>query len=96
MNLSFRKISRRFKKHKNRYVELSTPRISQESNSKPENPNFREKNHAKLDLKDYYEINLWKDILADLSKELEEKWNALRGATDERSKKLDHNMALQR
>ncbi|CAG5088442.1 Oidioi.mRNA.OKI2018_I69.PAR.g11841.t3.cds [Oikopleura dioica] len=37
-----------------------------------------------------------KDILSDLSKELEEKWNALRAATDERSKKLDANMALQR
>ena len=40
--------------------------------------------------------NPWKDILSDLSKELEEKWNALRAATDERSKKLDANMALQR
>ena len=57
---------------------------------------FEKRIRPNLTIKDYYEINLWKDILADLSKELEEKWNALRGATDERSKKLDHNMALQR
>jgi len=73
VNLSFRKISRRFKTTQESIIscflskKLYTPRINSESNSKPENLNFREKNFVKLDLKlarNNYEINLKKRIFS--------------------------------